>query len=399
MLVGSVSLRGLDFALSLPAIFYSVQMARSRQAMALTIGEKWIESKGRPSGFDMLRVVLSVSVILWHTLYVCYGETAEYWFWTGPLRPLVYVIIPAFFGLSGFLVASSLERNDLASFLTLRVIRIFPALAVEVLVSALLIGTFVTTLSLGQYFSHPEFKAYFLNMIGDIHYFLPGVFDELPNNYVNIQLWTVPYELYCYLILSALTLFGLHKRPLLMLLLLFVVIFITIIGQHITHTTPGMGRPDGFMLVFCFLFGVLLYFLKDKVIYSPWLLLASLVIFVFSIYKPATFNLAALPITYITVCIGLTNRKIKLFSLTADYSYGLYLYGYPIQQLISYLLPTYRVWYINFALTLIIAGALAYVSWHFVESKVLQKRKIILGIVRTVRLQIVRSLSGKLPSS
>lgn len=296
-------------------------------------------------------------------------------------------------------MASSLERNNLESFLTLRVIRIFPALVVEVLVSALLIGTFVTTLTIGKYFSHPQFWSYFLNMFGDIHYFLPGVFTDLPNSYVNVQLWTVPFELYCYLILSALSLLGLHRRPLLMFAVVVVAILVTIIGQRITHTTPGMGRPAGFMLIFCFLFGVVLYFLKDKILYSPWLLIASVVIFVIVIYKPATFNLGALPITYATVYIGLTNRKIKLFSLTADYSYGLYLYGYPIQQLVSYLLPAYRVWYVNFALTLVIAGTLAYVSWHFVESRVLGQRKVILGFVQAVRQQILRNLPGKAPSS
>jgi peptidoglycan/LPS O-acetylase OafA/YrhL len=67
-----------------------------------------------------------------------------------------------------------------------------------------------TTLPLTKYFSHPTFWSYFGNLIGWIHFLLPGVFENNPLNIaVNLSLWTVPYELECYIALMALALLGL----------------------------------------------------------------------------------------------------------------------------------------------------------------------------------------------
>jgi peptidoglycan/LPS O-acetylase OafA/YrhL len=105
-----------------------------------------------PSGFDYLRLVLAISVIVWHSVAVCYGGVIQAEFFGGPLRPLLYSIVPAFFALSGFLVASSLERNKIPQFVTLRIMRIFPALVVEVFISALVIGPLLTTFTWRMYF-------------------------------------------------------------------------------------------------------------------------------------------------------------------------------------------------------------------------------------------------------
>jgi peptidoglycan/LPS O-acetylase OafA/YrhL len=103
--------------------------------------------QNRPSGFDYLRLILAISVIAVHSVMLCSGQFP---FWTGPLRPLVCFILPSFFALSGFLVTGSFERNTIPAFFTLRALRIFPALAVEVLISALIIGPLLTTVSHGR---------------------------------------------------------------------------------------------------------------------------------------------------------------------------------------------------------------------------------------------------------
>lgn len=128
-----------------------------------------------PLGFDYLRIILSVSVIAWHTIVVCYGISAETPYWTGPMRAVFAFILPSFFALSGFLVAGSLERNSLVAFMPLRGLRIFPALAVEIILSALIIGPLVTTIPLPSYFTSSTFYKYFFNLVGYIHYPLPGV--------------------------------------------------------------------------------------------------------------------------------------------------------------------------------------------------------------------------------
>src|SRR5207245_877255 len=145
------------------------------------------------------------------------GQPADFALWTTPLRPLLRAIVPMFFTLSGFLVAGSLERcQTLISFMGLRAIRIYPALMVEVLLSAFLIGTCITSDSIKDYFTDSEFREYLLNSIGDIHYNLPAVFENNPfPRIVNSQLWTVPYELGCYLTLAGLAILGIKRRPML----------------------------------------------------------------------------------------------------------------------------------------------------------------------------------------
>jgi peptidoglycan/LPS O-acetylase OafA/YrhL len=75
-----------------------------------TFGERLKDTYGRPSGFDYLRIILAILVIAMHAGLTTGGDIPEHALWTSPLRPLVKAILPMFFGLSGFLVAGSLER-------------------------------------------------------------------------------------------------------------------------------------------------------------------------------------------------------------------------------------------------------------------------------------------------
>ena len=174
-----------------------------------TLGSQLEATNGRPAGFDYLRLSLAVAIIVWHTIFVCYGGAREEPFWSGPLRPVVFFLVPAFFAMSGFLVAGSLERNDLRSFLTLRAMRIYPALIFESVLSALVLGPLLTVVTLQAYFADREFWTYLLNIVGYVHYDLPGVFKSNPaGGAVNAQLWTVPLELECYIAIAALAMIG-----------------------------------------------------------------------------------------------------------------------------------------------------------------------------------------------
>ena len=148
-------------------------------------------ARNRPAGFDYMRIVLAATIIGLHSLNVTLGLGQALQV-QSTLRIGVAMILALFFALSGFLVTASLLRcKSLISFLGLRLLRIGPALAVETTLSAIIIGSLFTELPLAQYFADPKFHAYFLNIIGDIQYELPGVFlnNPLPK-LVNCQLWT-----------------------------------------------------------------------------------------------------------------------------------------------------------------------------------------------------------------
>jgi len=335
----------------------------------------------RPSGFDYLRLILAVAVVAMHTVIVSHGQLVEVALWESPARPMLRLILPMFFALSGFLVSGSLERTrTLGVFVGLRIIRIVPALAIEVLLSALVLGPLLTSLTLGAYVSDPQFARYFLNILGHIHYTLPGVFETNPfPRIVNAQLWTVPFELYCYASLTLLALIGAVRRRWLVplgavaLTVAYLVRNQFAYGSFIPHTP---GPMPGILLVVSFLFGSTLYLYRDKVRLGllPGLgaLAASMVLVS---VVPYGDYLAPLPVAYLTVWLGMSNpRRVGIIS-GADYSYGLFLYGYPIQQTIASLGPWTHHWYINLAGTLAIAVVVAALSWHWVEKPALKLRK------------------------
>jgi peptidoglycan/LPS O-acetylase OafA/YrhL len=338
--------------------------------------------RNRPTGFDYLRLTLALSIVVWHSVTICYGPSAEAYFWMGPPRPVVAALLPSFFALSGFLVAGSLERNNIPEFLTLRVTRIFPALAVEVLISAIIIGPLLTTVAWRKYFSSHEFISYFLNLFGNIHYFLPNVFTNNPTpNYVNAQLWTVPIELYCYLFLTASAMFGIVRiKNGLLVGALSIVMILTVSAQFKLTPLPPFSPDTGFLTI-SFLFGVSLYLMRGQVTYS-WLFFSiSLSMYLIFCMNQNFIYLSALPLTYIVVFLGLQNPPKIALIRGADYSYGVYLYGYPLQQTVSYLFPSHRFWYFNALSGVALALGLAYLSWTFVESKVISHRTVIVSFV------------------
>ena len=76
-----------------------------------TLADRLAVTRNHPTGFDWMRLLLSVSVISWHTIALSYGPQAERFYLTSPVwRPPVLAILGMFFCLRGFLVAGSLER-------------------------------------------------------------------------------------------------------------------------------------------------------------------------------------------------------------------------------------------------------------------------------------------------
>lgn len=342
----------------------------------LTIAEH-AKATGRTSGFDYLRIVLSLSIILWHGISLSYGPIVEIAWWRGPVGTVMHFVLPMFFALSGFLVAGSLDRcPTLVSFYGLRVLRIVPALAVEVTLSALLFGPMLTSYAVDAYFGDPRFAHYFLNMVGDIHYVLPGLFAANPvADTVNAQLWTIPFELQCYLAIGGLATAGVLRRR-------SVLLCVVLLGQAIwawqaisLGDNGGSGGASGPVLVISFLAGVLFHLYRDRIqLRTSFFLIALLAGFVLSGLPHGSYYLP-IPATYLTVYLGLLNPpKMKLVS-SGDYSYGLYLYGYPLQQAVASYGPATHHWWINVGLALPAAFLIAVVSWHKIEQPMLALRR------------------------
>lgn len=358
-----------------------------------TLGAMIDKYNGIGPSFDFLRLALSCVIFYAHTNFALRPSTilgpeinsiptltlSEF---TSKLYDLQYatlaqraytLYVPIFFALSGFLVAGSAFRlKSVKPFLMARGLRIFPALTCEVFLSAIILGAFFSVLPWWTYVTDPGFRQYFGNILGIVHFYLPGVFLSNPQTgLVNVNLWTLPPEFYCYLALSLIMALGLLDRGRLLVGLFVVASLILIVGSigfGLTTSTGLHTTPD---LVFHFMVGLMFYKLKDRIPYHPVLFLASGFTVIALLPFPQFRIVAAFPLVYCTTYVGFLNFLAMPFMKGRDYSYGIYLYGFPITQAFIAVFPSIsRPALAVFGLSATIAVAMT--SWHFIEKPCLR---------------------------
>lgn len=350
------------------------EVSASRPSSKLSIGEAFERAGNRSSGFDYLRLGLASAVLFWHSFRVT-DVSIGYESWWGPL---VRLILPMFFALSGFLVAGSLLRvRSIHEFLILRTLRIMPALWVVVTVSVLVIGTAFTTLPPGAYFTQPETWHYFWNVVARTQYVLPGVFKSNPVDVVNASLWTIRYEIQAYILIVVLWAVGAIRRPRLLLpLVLLGQLIAPAIDLMSTVPVREAGPVSGYTLIVSFTFGTVLYVCRNLVPARTSWGIASGVLALALLSDPVAGYFAGPAAAYFTVWLGLKNPPRNAIIGSADISYGIYLWAYPVQQMVVQLLPGARVWWANASISFVITAIIATLSWRYVEKPALSGRRV-----------------------
>ena len=298
-----------------------------------------------------------------------------------PMGPLgVYI----FFAISGYLVAQSWERDPhVLRFLAKRALRIFPGLAVCTLLSVLVLGPLLTTLDAGTYWRNEHTRGYLTNMALYITYHLPGVFanNRLPHA-VNGSLWSLPVEFFMYLLLALLGLLAAAFKAVSNRLLAWAVgvmafVFMLLAALWAGTTTEAlvMYRTDLRQVPMCgvyFLVGASLFCFKLTKYFTLSNVLLALVLWLCLGVQPHWFAMAAwVVLPFVMLAFGLARQPWLVRMHARDYSYGIYIYAFPVQQtLVSFwpemALPAYLL------STLVITVALAALSWHFVEKPALK---------------------------
>lgn len=203
---------------------------------------------------------------------------------------------------------------------------------------------------------------------------MPGVFGQNPSHKVNSQLWTIPYELECYLLLTALAVFGLHRRRVMFLS------FVVGLTALLQGRALFIGADGGRALVLCFLVGVCGYLFRDHIRWNGRIFAGCTAATIVLQLVPSLAFLVAFPVTYVIIYLGLKNPAKSRFLESGDYSYGLFLYGYPLQQALVSGVPLARHWYGNILLALPLALGFAMLSWHLVEKRVLARKRLLYAI-------------------
>ena len=339
-----------------------------------TIQDKLVEARYRPSGFQYLRIILAVYIIAAHTDLIC-DRTHGEGFISAVLTLGANIRVPAFFIFSGFLVAASLERSpSLLDFAAKRALRITPPLAVMIFITALVIGPIYTNYSLIDYFYSTDFWRYLLNIIGLMEKDLPGVFATNPDPYdIAGHLWIIQVEIACYALLAILYRTGLYHRAEFMITFGVCVYLVQIANTFLRDAQIHGATPS--TAAMCFMTGAIFFRLRRKIAYSRVLLVLSLLGVGGLLIAPAGIRFIALPLTFVTVYFGIYNFPKYWFFPITQYSYGIFLYGLPIQQVLVATDPFFERMLPNFLVATLLAICSGYLSWHLIEKPLLSPRR------------------------
>jgi len=341
----------------------------------------------RDNNFNLIRFIAATMVIFTHSYALAMGSGDSEPFRQFWGLPLGHIAVDIFFITSGFLITASLiNSRNFSSFIWARVLRIYPALAVAVLLTVFVVGAGFTTLSLESYITHTKVYDYLITnttLLAGQTAHLPGVFSELPYpNEINGSLWTLPWEIRMYglLALFGVLVFlrkenGLQLFKYLVVLTMLLSIFINIYNYSF-HIIEHKGLSIAFRLTSMFFMGAVYYLFKDKVIVSHKIFLIFIVLLLsLSQYQEIFYVAYSLSIAYITFYLAyVPHGKIRNFNKLGDYSYGLYIYAFPVQQSLIVLLgglTVYELIPLSFLSTLM----LAILSWHIIEKRSLALKK------------------------
>jgi peptidoglycan/LPS O-acetylase OafA/YrhL len=321
--------------------------------------------ENRQNNFDFMRLMAAVMVIFSHSFPLTQGTDLK-----EPLTILTHraftfgtLGVDIFFIISGFLVFFSLDRTrSVRRYVENRVLRIVPGLAVVVGLLALVVGPLVTTLSLGQYYAHFPFLSFI-----DDH--LPGVFPHNPLPWgVDGSLWTIKFEVLCYVGLGILGYLGwAYNRW-------------VVTALFICTMTPW-GENLAFGLLPFFASGMLAYAWRDRLpIRGRWAI-AALASLILSLDTGTAAFVVPWALAYLVLWFAFTDTlPLQHFGRYGDFSYGLYIYAFPVQQLIVMTHPGIRP-LLLFAMAILPCFALAFLSWHIVERRALAMK----GRIPTLR--------------
>lgn len=350
-------------------------------------------TQGKDNNFNLIRMSAALAVLVTHSFALAIGTQDAEPFRQSLGMTMGAIAVDVFFVTSGFLVtASLLTRQNTIEFIWARALRIAPALLVMLVLTVFGLGIYFTSLRLSAYLTDSQTYIYFLKcatLITGVSYQLPGVFNDNPYKMaVNGSLWTLPYEIKMYAILAVVWVaLRTTKHNRLRAAKVAILTGAGIAGSLVIagHFYP-LVKGEFTNLFFLFFSGAAFYVLKQNIILSRWIFwLFSIALLTSALAnKDVFFVVYKLTIAYVLLYIAyIPSGWIRKYNRLGDYSYGVYIYAFPVQQSVAALIPGVSV----LSMVMISAATtifLAVLSWHIIEQRALGLKVLYVNHTRRI---------------
>ncbi len=340
-------------------------------------------SVGHDNNLNLLRVLAASLVLVSHSYVLATGEpSAEPWTAHLGMSP-GGLAVDIFFAVSGFLVTASLVGSaSLWRFVSARALRIYPALWVALALTTLVVGVGFTDLSAADFFRDRQtwrylgINAFMVTAEGP----LPGAFAHVPfAGAVNGSLWTLRYELRMYALLALCWFISRCLRPRASVAEVRAGFAGVVIGVAFAFVVIGLAMPlrgrhsDFIALGAMFFQGAALFVLRGRVTIA-WPLLAAMLAAcgAAALVSPLAFGTVyrlCLPLAALHLAF-LPGGPLRRYNRLGDYSYGIYIFAFPVQQMLMARFPSLDPLGLM-AAAVVPTLVLAVLSWRVVEEKAL----------------------------
>lgn len=340
----------------------------------------------RQNNFNTIRLLMALLVVWSHSFALFLGSEDN-----EPISLLMNgtynagnIGVLVFFVVSGFLITHSFQRsNSVRNYMVRRIRRIHPGFIVATTICAFIVIPLYSNMM--KMDASEVVKVFGLNALLQ-NYMPPSTaFATNPSPAaVNGSLWSIPFEFWCYILVAVLGVIGLAKARWLLVTAVLAILFARI-GLDVLGRKPGLGIIGDIIgwpylwtkVLPSFLFGMIAYNLRDLIPRSLGLLLGLLAASLVAAHISATAVHLIFPAAmgYGVFYLAFSPVKLPDAAKWGDFSYGTYLYAFPIQQMLaaSYLFT------LSFAqllgLSMILSLGAGIFSWHVVEKHFLPPMK------------------------
>lgn len=324
----------------------------------------------RKNNLDIIRFLAASLVLFSHAYPLTTGNNGSEPFaiLTNGEMTFGELAVAIFFIISGFLITQSFDRSkNPINYFKARSLRIFPGLIFCVLLSIFLLGPILTKLSVKDYFANRETYDYLKTItLYWLQYDLPGMFPEnIWPGAVNGSLWTLWYEFFFYIVVAVLGVTRmLNKR---------IVLFGFILATALYFLGRGAFYTDLFRY---FGAGMVFYLYRKHIKLNGFIALLSLIILILTArngYFEYSLSVAG---TYLIFYFAFASKvKFYNFGKYGDFSYGIYIYAFPIQQIMTQAFNNQITPLENFLLSFPVTLIIAIISWHMIEKQALKYKK------------------------